>query len=76
LVGIPRPTLRSFSTGIALMLVVAALLLPVWTGAKLGQITALLFMLTMGGLALQKKGRPALGGILLGMAIAFKFIPV
>jgi hypothetical protein len=67
---------RSRLTAPAAILILAVLLLPVWTGAKLGQITALLFGLSMAGLALQKTGRPVLGGMLLGIAIAFKFIPI
>lgn len=71
----PHPTLRSSGADVTLMLVLAVLLLPVWTGAKLGQITALLFALTMGGLAARRAGHAALGGAMLGVAIAFKFVP-
>jgi hypothetical protein len=74
LVGLAR-WLSPLSMAMSAVFISAVLLLPVWTGARLGQITALLFCLSVGGLALQQANRPVLGGVLLGIAIAFKLYP-
>jgi len=48
----------------------------VWVNAKLGQVSALLFCLVIGSLVALSADRPIIGGVLLGIATAFKLYPL
>jgi hypothetical protein len=76
LLGAPRSLAKARWQAGLVALLLTFLLLPVWTGVKLGQISPLLFCLSFAGLALRQNGRPLLGGVLVGVASAFKFIPL
>jgi hypothetical protein len=62
-------------TGAALLLT-AGLFYPIWIVFRLGQVTLLLLALVLGGLWMNARGRPVLGGALVGLATAFKFLPL
>jgi hypothetical protein len=66
---------RGLAAGAALASIVA-LLYPVWTNAKLGQVGALLFFLVVASLVARRSGQPIVGGALLGAAISIKLVPL
>lgn len=68
---LPRPSLRA---GLALA-GLCALSLPVWHNLKWGQLSLALACAGVLSVLLERRGRPALAGAVLGVAAAIKFYP-
>lgn len=66
----------AFLTQWVIVLCIAFALLPVWTNAKLGQVSGFTFTLYVYSLVLLKARLPKSGGILLGIVASVKLVPL